>query len=138
MQVVSPQLVNDVQYCTIKTLPSEVIASIPVQKEVFDGGQADVPLDNFANAIEQIMDYPHVVAAVGNPTIDRNGLTADFVDFTVQYVPPGSSGTQITGVASIPVGKLNFTDGLIGQTLLEQVEAAIDKVYANLKAAAGG
>lgn len=138
VQVLSPSLVNDVEYCTIQTTPSGVIASIPVQKTVFDSGQAGVELTNFAEAIEQIMALPQVTGAVGEQVLDNNGLLQDNVNFTVTYVPPNSSGTNITAEASVPVGMLNFTDALIGRTLLEEITAQIDKVYANLQAATGG
>jgi hypothetical protein len=138
VQVLSSTVVNDVVYCTIQTTPSGAIASIPVQESVFDAGQAGTELTNFAEAIEQILTNPHVVGATGEQTLDASGLLSDSVAFTVQYVPPGTSGTSITAEALIPVAELNFTDGEIGSTLLQAVDAAINAVYANLKAAAGG
>jgi hypothetical protein len=137
-QVLSPTVVNDVEYCTIQTAPSGVIAGIPVQQDVFNSNEAGPELTNFADAIEQVMALPHVVAGVGVQSIDQNGLLQDQVSFTVQYVPTGSSGTSITADALVPVPMLNFTDAAIGQAALADVEAIISGVYANLQNAAGG
>jgi len=138
VQVLSSTVVNPVEYCTIETSPSGVVANIPVQKDVFDAGQAGTELTNFADAIEQVMTFAHVVAGAGVQVLDDSGLLTDQVSFTVQYVPSGSTGTSITATALIPVAELNFTDATIGETLLAEVKTAIGAVYANLQAAAGG
>lgn len=138
VQVLSPTLVNPIEYCTIQTSPSGSVASIPVQENVFSAGQAGVELTNFADAIEQILADSRVIAATGTQTIDANGLLSDQVVFTVEYTPPGNVSTSVTAEASVPVAQLNFTDGTIGSVLLEGVQAIIDGVYANLQAAAGG
>jgi hypothetical protein len=136
-QVLSPQVVNDVEYCTIQTSPSGVIAGIPVQKNVFDANQAGPELTNFADAIEQTMTLPGVTAGTGVQSIDQNGLLQDKVAFTVEYVPPGNTPTSITAEALVPVTMLNFTDAEIGQAALADVEKIISKTYANLQNAAG-
>lgn len=138
VQVLSPTVVNDVVYCTILTSPSSVVASIPVQASVFDAGTMGPELTNFANAIEQIMALDAVIAAVGAQTIDPNGLIADQVAFTVQYVPAGNAATAITAEVLIPVAELNFSDGQIGSVLLQDVEAQINAAVTHLKNAAGG
>lgn len=138
VQVLSPSLVNNVEYATIQTTPSLVIASMPIQKDVFDAGGGGPELRAFANAIEQIMADDRVVAAAGTQSLTQSGLTQDYVTFTVQYVPPGSSGTSITADADVRVASLNFEDGEIGRTLLASVEAIIDATYNNLVATANG
>ncbi len=138
VQVLSPTLVNNVVYCTILTNPTGVIASIPVQKEVFDNGTSGPELTNLADAIEQIMASEPVIAAAGTQSLDASGLLQDFVTFTVQYTPPNTSGTSITADADVPVGYLNFTDGAIGQASLANVEAIITKVYDNLQGISAG
>jgi hypothetical protein len=139
VQVLSPTFVNDVVYCTIQTHPSLVIASMPIQADVFNAGGGGPELTAFANAIEDIMAMPEVVAATGTQVIDASGLIADQVAFTVQYVPPTSSAaTSITAECLIRVAELNFEDSLIGATLLADVKKQIDAVYNQLKAAASG
>ena len=138
VQVLSPTLVNPVVYCTIKTSPSGVIASIPVEQSVFDAGTSGVELQNFADAIEQVMTNPEVVAAVGEQVIDPSGLLADNVVFTVQYVSANTPASGVTAEAAVPVASLNFTDALIGSVLLQNVDSIISGVYDNLQNAAGG
>ena|SRR2546430_4343975 len=138
VQVLSPTVVNPVVYCTISTLPSRAIAAIPVQRTVFTSGESGVELTNFADAIEQILSDPRVIAAVGEQLVEPSGLLADNVVFTVQYVSANTAPTGVTAEAVVPVGYLNFTDALIGQVSLENVEAIIDGVYANLRSAADG
>lgn len=138
VQVLSPTVINPVVYCSISTLPSGVIASIPVQRSVFNSGEAGVELSNFADAIEQIMTDTRVISAVGEQLIDPSGLLADNVVFTVQYVSANTAPSGVTAEAVVPVGYLNFTDALIGQVSHGNVEAIIDGVYANLQSAAHG
>lgn len=138
VQVLSPTLTNPVVYCTIQTTPSGVIASIPVQRAVFESDSAGVELENLATAIEQTMNLASVIAGVGSQRIDPNGLLADFVTFTVQYPAGATDGSANTAEADVPVGMLNFTDALIGEVSWENVQAIIGGVYNNLKSAAGG
>lgn len=138
VQVLSPTLVNNVVYCTIQTNPSNVIASIPVEESVFNANQAGVELTNFADAIEQIMTIPSVIAGAGEQSIDQSGLLADNVVFTVQYVSANTAASGVTAEASIPVFTLNFSDQQIGSVLLQDATGIIDAVYANLQSAAGG
>jgi hypothetical protein len=138
VQVLSPTVINPVVYCTIATLPSGVIAAMPVEKRVFNSGQAGVELGNFADAIEQIMADARVISAVGEQLIDPSGLLADNVVFTVQYVSANTAPSGVTAEAVVPVGYLNFTDAEIGRVSLGNVEAIIDGVYANLQSAADG
>lgn len=138
VQVLSPTFVNNVVYATIQTTPSLVIASMPIQADVFNAGGGGPELRAFANAIEQIMADARVVAAAGTQTLDASGLLQDFVTFTVQYVAPGSTGTANTADADVRVASLNFEDGEIGRTLLASVEATIDAAYNNLAGMAAG
>jgi len=138
VQVLTPTLINDVVYCTIRTQPSGVLASIPVQHKIFDAGQAGSVLAPFAQAIEQIMADPRVTAAQGVQALDDSGLLVDSVVFTVEYIDPVRAPSGATAAVTVGVGQLNFGDAQIGRTLLAGVEAKIDAVYGNLKAAAGG
>lgn len=138
VRVLSQTQVADVEYVTIQTQPSNVIASRTVQRAIFDKGEAGIELTNFAQAIEQIMATPHVTSAVGTQDLDDTNLLTDNVDFTVTYTDPVRAPNGATAVASVNVNLLDFSDALIGRTLLGQVQAIIDGVYANLQAAAGG
>lgn len=138
VQVLSPTLTEEVVYCTIQTIPSNVVASMAVSQVSFDNNGAAETLTAFGNNIEQIMKSANVNAAQGGQTIDPNGLLEDNVVFVVDYEPPGSSGTQITAEATVPVGLLSQTDPAIEQYAMQQADAIVNAVYANLKSAAGG
>lgn len=138
VQVLSPTVVNDVVYCTIQTSPTGVIASLPVSSASFTANQSAEELTAFADNIETIIGRGHVVAGAGAQTIDASGLLQDQVSFTVQYVPTGTTGTNITAEALVPVGLLSQSDPAINTTLLDEAEAIITATYNNLKNAASG
>jgi hypothetical protein len=138
VQVLGGNFVNDVVYCTIKTNPSGVYAGMPVPTDAFNTGKGIDYLTPFADAIEQIMTQHAVVGAAGTQKIDANGLLSDQVVFVVSYADATHPLGQITADAEVPAASLNFTDGLIGATLLESVLGIIDSVYENLKTLAGG
>lgn len=138
VQVVTPTLTQPIQYTTIQTQPSGVIASLPLDKGEFDKGEVGPQLQAFADAVEEIMQRTEVIAGIGSQTIDPNGLLADYVVFTVQYSGAGAASTGVTAEADVPVGMLNFTDGAIGGLLLQEVDAIIQAAYNSLASAAAG
>lgn len=138
VQVLGPSLINDVVYCTIETIPSGVIASMPVDQSAFDGGTAGTLLDGFAQAIELVMQQGEAVAGQGQQTIDQSGLLQDVVTFTVEYTPPGAGATSITAQADVPVPLLSTVETIGGQTTIADAEAIVHAVYLNLENLAGG
>ncbi len=139
VQVLSPTVVNDVVYCTIVTSPSGVIASLAVSAASFANNQSFEVLNDYANNIETMMNQPGVIAGVGGQTLENNGLLADNVIFTVQYVKPGTANTAVTADAVVPSGLLSEGgDPTFERVVIQEAEAIIAGVYANLKNAAGG
>lgn len=138
VQVITPTLVQPIQYTTIQTQPSGVIASIALDQADFKAGTSTPLLVAFADAIEQIMARSEVIAGIGTQQLDPNGLLADYVTFTVQYTGTGAAASGVTAEADVPVGMLNFTDGAIGALLLQEVDAIIAQAYDALAAAAAG
>lgn len=138
VQVLSPTVVNDVVYCTIQTSPSGVIASTPVSTAEFLQETVSTRLSTFEFSIETLMERPEVIAGTGTQTIDDNGLLADNVAFTVEYVPPNTTGTSVTAVAVVPVSDLlepRATSG--GGGGLTDAVAKITDTYNALVALAG-
>ena len=139
IQSISPTLSIKIQYCTIETAGHGIIANYPVPKDEFDSGTAGPILTSFAGGIEDIYGRGKVIGAVGTQTLDDvTGLLDDFVTYTVQYVPPGSSDTSITGEADVPILLLSDSDPTFSEIALNEAEAIIQKVYDNLVAAANG
>ena len=139
VQVLSPTIVMDVVYATIQTTPSGVVCSLALAKADFDAGTAGTLLQFYADNVEQLVTYQHVIGGVGTQTIDATGLIQENVAFVVQYVPTSPPGTAITAEAVVPAGLLTEGgDPLFEGILMGEARAIIDKVYANLQAAAGG
>lgn len=138
VQVLSPTVVNDVVYCTIRTTPSGVIASLPIEQSFFAAHGTPEQLLSFAEAIEEIMASGHVIAGTGTQSIDANGLLADQVVFTVEYVPAGSTPTSITAEATVPVDDLRDPRATTSGGGIIAAQAIVDGVYADLQAAASG
>jgi hypothetical protein len=138
VQVLSPTLVLPIEYVTIQTQPSGVIASLGVSRATFNAGGSGILLQDYANNIELLMTFPHVIAAQGSQSLDTNGLIADNVVFTVEYVPAGANVTSVTAEAVVPSGWLSEGgDPAIERVLIAKAEAIITGVYDNLAAAAG-
>lgn len=132
IQVVSPTVSYAVEVATIQTIPSGVIASLPVMKEEFDAGTAGPQLTDFANAIETIISQGKAIGGTGTTNLDANGLEEYFVTFTVAYNPTGAPIGAVTTDVDVRIGLLNFTDGAIGAAAEAQVVALIDDAYNNL------
>lgn len=139
VRVLGPTVVIPTEYVTIQTIPSGVIASLPVSKSEFDGGFAGPLLTDYANNIELLMRQPHVIAATGSQTLDANGLLEDNVVFTVEYVPAGANVTAVTTEAVVPSGLLSEGgDPSIERVLIAEAEAIITAAYDNLVKLAAG
>lgn len=139
VQVLSPTVTMDVVYATLQTQPSGVICSIALAKIDFDAGTSGPLLTSYANDVEELVNYQHVIGGQGTQTIDANGLIQDQVSFVVEYVPPKGSGTSITAEAIVPNGLLGEGgDPAFENILIGEAKAIIDGVYANLVSAAGG
>ena len=138
VQVITPTLVQPIQYTTVQTQPSGVIASIALDQQTFIAGDAGPLIAAFVDAIEIIMAMPEVIAGIGTQTLDPNGLLQDFVTFTVQYVSANTAPSGVTAEADVPVGLLSTAETFGGHSNLPAAEAIITKAYNALAAQAAG
>lgn len=137
IQVISPTTVLDIVVATIQTKPSGVIFDYWLAKADFDEATAATILDAVAAGVEQIMSTQPVSAAVGSPQLDRSGLQAEIITFTVAYQTPGSVFPPATIDVEVPASDFG-QDTLDGHNAgLEDATAKIARAYARLKAAAG-
>lgn len=134
IQVISPTLTQPIIQTTIQTHPSNVIASLALDKLDFTAGTAGAILEPFAANIETIMAQGKAIAAQGSQSLDPNGLIADNVDFVVRYVNPAVPGSELTAIATVPVALLTATESFEGQGGLTAAEAIVDNVYNQLAA----
>lgn len=138
VRYLAPNVVPSIQYCTIATIPSQAVVSWPLTLEQFSNDQGQPDLAQFAGWVETLLARSDVIAAAGGQTIDPNGLIQDNVVFTVQYVAPGTSGTNVTAEAVVPV-MAGSVAGLVEQVnFYQRAQREIDAVYATLKSTAGG
>ena len=137
VQVLSPKVTQDTVVCTIKTVPTGIIATLPVSQVSFNSNGAAEQLTQFADNIEEIIAGGKAVGGSGTSSLDASGLTEYFVTFEVGYNPPGAPTGTVTVDVDVPVGLLIEQDALIGRTLFAEATALIDKAYKNLVALAG-
>lgn len=141
VQVISPSVSQDIVYSTIQTTPNNVVASIaiPLGTDPLGSGAQTGRLHLFANAIEEVLALDYVIGAVGQQSIDVNGLLTDNVAFTVQYVPTSGNTTQITAVGLVPVSVLvENQSGPAYQADISGAEAILQPLVAGLQALAAG
>ena len=134
VQVYGPDLVSETLVCTILSGPSgsTLLRTVPAAEFQSDQGQGI--LSSLSDAVEQILQAGTATAAVGNQRVDPSGLLADYVDFTVTYVPPSPVPGSIDAVVSIPVNVLtadtSFGSFLGGGSAADQIQATYDRLKA--------
>lgn len=137
IQVLSPTVVQDVVVCSIQTHPSQVIATLWVTRDEWDGGNAPATLDGFAANIETVMASPEVLSASSGPTLDASGLQSTEITFVVGYKKQGSPFPPATIDVSIPANQLRPGDVEGQEPGVQAALATIDAAYQQLVAAAG-
>lgn len=138
VQVTGPQTAVDVLRITARTLPSGVVftANAPYRNLVgVRPGDVDgvartflVPL---ATGIERMMGSGMVGVAMGVEDTNNAGLVIDYIDASVEYVPPGAITSDFQQIVRIPTHAFDepsFYTALVG----EKITAA----YEGLKALA--
>lgn len=138
VQTLGPNAAQNVEVVTIQTIPSNVIATIPVVKAEFDDGTAGPLLTSFAENIEEIMGQGKAISGAPKSELDNSGLTEYYVTFTVAYNATGIPTNSLTADVDVPIGLLSSSDALIGRTLVGEAETLIDETYTNLEKMAAG
>lgn len=138
VQVTGPTSSQAVELVTIQTIPTGVIATIPVMKKEFDDNTAGPLLTTFADNIEAVISQGKAIGGTGTSSLDGSGLIEYFVTFTVSYDPPGVVAGDLTADVDVPIGLLSSADAEIGRTLVEQAEALVDDTYTSLVSMTNG
>lgn len=138
IQVLSPTVVLDAIDTTLRTKPSGVIFDYWLAKADFDAGTAGTLLEQVAGGVEHIMSTEPVIGGYGTSQLDKTGLLAQFVTFTVAYTVPGSISGPLTVDVDVPVTDFG-QDAIAGENFgLADASALIQAAYANLQAVANG
>ena len=134
VQVYGPDLVSETLVCTILSGPSGSTLLRTVPSTEFQADQGQGILASLSDTVEQILQAGVATAAVGNQRVDPSGLLADYVDFTVTYVPQSPVPGSIEAVVSIPVNTLtadtSFGSFLSGGSAADQIQATYDRLKA--------
>lgn len=138
VQVLSPQVKQDVVVATVQTIPSGIIAATIVSQADFDNQVAGPALTGFANSIEAVIAGGKAVGGTGTTSLDDNGLQQYFVTFEVVYNPPGAPTGTVTADVDVPISLLGGTTGTSFQPHTSSAGEMIDAAYANLVALSQG
>lgn len=110
VQVTGPNTAVDVLRITFVTIPSGVTATANAPNRNLVGvqpddvqGVADTFIQPLAYGIERMMGLGVVAGAVQAEDVDASGLLLDYIDATVEYVPPGPVTDTFTQVVRINV-----------------------------------
>lgn len=138
VQVTGPQSAVDVLRITFVTKPSGIIATANAPYRNIVGvrpgdveGIARVFIEPLATGIERMMGMGIVPFAIAVEDTDASGLLIDYIDASVEYVPPGAAASDFQQVVRIPTGAFDepsFFNALVGQK--------IGQAYEGLKALA--
>lgn len=138
VQVTGVSSAVDVLRITARTIPSGVqfTANAPYRNivGVRPGdveGIARVFIEPLATGIERMMGMGIVPFAIAVEDTDASGLLVDYIDASVEYVPPGQAASDFQQVVRIPTGAFDepsFFNALVGEK--------IGQAYEGLKALA--
>lgn len=127
VQVTGPQSAVDVLRITARTIPSGVVftANAPYRNLVGVKpddveGIARTFLVPIATGIERMMGSGIVPVALATEDTDPSGLLIDYIDASVEYVPPGAGFSDFQQVVRIPTQAFDepsFYGPLIGSKI---------------------
>lgn len=110
VQVTGPTTAVDVLRITFRTIPSAVVAQANAPYKSLVGiapGDVEAVADRFigplAYGIERMMGLGYVAGAIAAEDTDASGLLVDYIDATVEYVPPTAGTDTFTEIIRIPV-----------------------------------
>lgn len=136
VQVTGPQSAVDVLRITARTIPSGVTftANAPYRNivGVRPGdvpGIANVFIEPLATGIERMMGIGIVASAVATEDTDASGLLIDYIDATVEYVPPGATFSDFQQVVRIPTNAFD-EPSFFGPLVASKLGAAYDGLKA--------
>jgi hypothetical protein len=139
VHVLSALDVIDAQRATIKTPNHNAVVSSIVPATIWGTVAGQQQLNQVAFDVEWLLDHTAATAAIGNQSIDDNGLLTQVVTFTVAYTPPGSTQPPLTATVDVPMPWLEelIAPGSTSHPGLEAAVAVIEEAAAKLAAMAG-
>lgn len=140
VHVLSTTDVIDAVRATIQSPSHGVIASSIVPETIWGTTAGSDQLQQVAFDVDWLIDNTAAIAAIGNQSIDANGLLQQVVTFTVGYTPAGSTAPPLTATVDVPMPWLEEVIAANSPPPHPGLDAAIAMVNAaeeTLKAMAG-
>lgn len=103
VHVLSTTDVIDATRATIQSPSHGIVAASIVPQTIWGTTQGINQLNQVAFDVDYIIDHTPATAAIGNQSIDANGLLQQVVTFTVEYQPPGSTAPPLIGTVDVPM-----------------------------------
>jgi hypothetical protein len=141
VQVLSGNVVQDIQYVTCETLPTGVGFAYPLNYQAYIDNGGGETLGNIATAIENLVTNNHVTAGTAEQDIDDNGLLVDYVDLVISYDQTALGLPALTGIAHVPITAFVGTELGIGGIVIPGIETPeqyCEQEYARLEGLAAG
>jgi hypothetical protein len=141
VQVLSPTVVQDVEYVTAQSIPNGLGFAYAVDYESWQSGEGMGGLILLAQALEAIFEQGQISGSEPLQDIDANGLLSDFVSITVSYDQSAVGLPALTEVVDVPISAFIAQNPGIGGVVIPGVELPNDYVtaaYARLQTLAAG
>src|SRR5689334_1462343 len=88
---------------TIQSPRHNVIASSIVPTTTWGTPAGTDQLNQVAFDVDYLIDHTAAISAIGNQSIDDNGLLQQVVTFTIAYTPAGSTLPPLTATVDVPM-----------------------------------
>ena len=139
VHVLSTTDVIDATRATIQSPSHGVVAASIVPQTIWGTTEGTNQLNQVAFDVDYIIDHTAAISAIGNQSIDVNGLLQQVVTFTVGYTPPGSTNPPLIGTVDVPMPLLEEVIAPDGpHPGLDAAIALVDAEEAKLEAMAAG
>lgn len=140
VHVLSTTDVIDAVRATIQSPGHGIVAASIVPQTIWGTVAGTQQLEQVAFDVDWLIDNTAAISAIGNQSIDDNGLLQQVVTFTVGYTPPGSTNPPLTATVDVPMPWLEELIPANSPPPHPGLDAAIAVIHAaeaNLKAMAG-
>lgn len=138
VHVLSTTDVIDAQRATLQTPNHGAVVSSIVPQTIWGTPAGIDQLNQVSFNVEWLLDNTAAISAIGNQSIDDNGLLRQVVTFTVAYTPAGSTAPPLTQTVDVPMPWLEELIPQGGTSAgLGAAEGLINQTLASLQAMAG-
>lgn len=103
------------------------VLKLPLRKSVSAFGRDDYGLYDYGDSAAKASRVPHVLTAVGSPTVDTTGVTFDASP--EYYSIPGSADSLLGGTSYYVRADVRFDNVTLVQTILDSMTGANDAAW---------